>query len=146
MADLSHLYQAIILEHAQQPHHAELLTGEGVYSVTTQNRSCGDELQLTARFENDRVAAIGYQIGGCILSKASTSIMSDQVLDRPLSEVIQNSEDFSALMMGESLESTGLGDEAQIFHNVVSFPIRIKCVMLPWKALNELIEEYRNGR
>lgn len=140
MTNLNHLYQQIILEHATEQHHAGKLTGDGVVKIHTKNMSCGDDLVLMVQIQNQIISNIGYQIEGCILSKASTSIMTDQMIGKSILESKKLIEQFSCLMTNQEVVNQ-LDEEAQMLTQVVSFPIRIKCVMLAWHALGQLVEQ-----
>ncbi|MBI5729039.1 MAG: iron-sulfur cluster assembly scaffold protein [Candidatus Magasanikbacteria bacterium] len=43
------------------------------------NSTCGDEVEIFIKLENDRVATIGWQGSGCAISQASASLTTDAV-------------------------------------------------------------------
>lgn len=141
MVSAEHLYKIVILERAKDQSHIGTLNGENVFSTTERNNSCGDDLTLYVQVKNNQIENISYQIKGCILSKASMSILADQVVGKDLSEVKLVLSDFSKMMQGVAISTEKLGKELPILHEVVKFPVRIKCVMLPFKALEKIIEE-----
>jgi nitrogen fixation NifU-like protein len=80
---LEDLYQEIILDHYKKPLHPGRLEGDHV-EVRHYNPVCGDELTLGLRLDGDRVADVAVRGSGCSISQASASVMTEQVLGRPL--------------------------------------------------------------
>lgn len=69
------MYSAQVLDHFQNPRNAgELLDATARVEVT--NPVCGDILQLAARIENQRVAAVGFKCTGCVPAMACGSLLT----------------------------------------------------------------------
>jgi nitrogen fixation NifU-like protein len=96
---LDDLYQEIILDHYKKPRHPGRLEDAQV-EVHHYNPVCGDELTVGLRLDGDRVAAVAVDGKGCSISQAAASVMTDQVLGRPLSEALGQAEAFRRLMHG----------------------------------------------
>ena len=56
-------------------------------TVEISNPACGDILRLSARFENGRVADVGYKIRGCTASIASGSALTEWMLGKSRAEL-----------------------------------------------------------
>jgi nitrogen fixation NifU-like protein len=133
---LEDLYQEIILDHYKKPRHPGRLEGDHV-EVRHYNPVCGDELTLDLRLDGGRVADIAVRGSGCSISQASASVMSEQVLGRPVAEGLEIAEGFRQLMHGE-----GEPDEDQLgdgiaFAGVAKYPVRVKCALLGWMAFKD---------
>lgn len=147
MADpLAGLYQELILEHAKRR------VGEGEIEPFDaerflRNPSCGDEIRLRVRLDGAgdaaRVDALGWVGQGCSISQAAASVLAE---DAPGLTVAAVRERIAA--MRELLHSRGAvePDEALLgdgvaFAGVAKFPMRVKCAMLAWVALEEALSE-----
>jgi nitrogen fixation NifU-like protein len=97
---LDDLYQEIILDHYKKPRHSGRLEHAQV-EVHHYNPVCGDELTVGRRRDGDRVAAGAGDAKGCSISQAAASVMTEQVLGRPLPEALDQAEAFRRLMHGE---------------------------------------------
>ncbi|MCL2315654.1 MAG: SUF system NifU family Fe-S cluster assembly protein [Actinomycetia bacterium] len=139
-ADLSALYQDIILDHYRAKHHAGLREPYDV-AVTHVNPSCGDELVLRLSRDGDRIADVGYEAVGCSISQASTSVMTDLVIGGTTQTALELYDGFLAMLEGQGrvdLDEETYGD-AIAFNGVAQFPARVKCAMLGWAALRDAI-------
>jgi nitrogen fixation protein NifU and related proteins len=133
---LEDLYQEMILDHAKKPRHPGRLPDPQV-EVRHYNPVCGDELQLGLRLDGERVAAIAVDGKGCSISQAAASVMSEQVLGRPLDEAMRAAEAFRRLMHGEGEpDEEWLGDGIA-FKGVARYPVRVKCALLGWMAFKD---------
>jgi nitrogen fixation protein NifU and related proteins len=50
------------------------------------------------------------------------------------------------MMVGSgSLEGLNGNEELEALQGVKKYPVRVKCAMLPWNALREALQQYRDG-
>ena len=107
---LQDLYQEIILDHYKKPRNAGRLENASV-EVHHYNPVCGDELTLTLRLEDGRVAAIAVDGQGCAISQGSASVMTELVDGQPVGEALAKAEAFRQFMHGEiEADEDVLGD------------------------------------
>lgn len=104
------------------------------------NPTCGDELVLSGVIEHSRLISIAQHSEGCIISRASASIMTELVLENSLDQIQVLAAMFVSLINGHNLANQELLQQAMIFSGVGQFPMRTKCALLPWQALVELVE------
>jgi nitrogen fixation NifU-like protein len=133
-SDLEALYQRTILEHARRPANARLVDGA---RAAKDNPLCGDEVTVTVRLADGRVAEIGAIAEGCALSKAAASLMTLAVLGRSADEVRALDGRFRAFLAGGP--DAELGDLA-VFAGVARFPVRARCAQLAWDALRAALD------
>ena len=140
LSKLSGLYQMVIRDHADHPHHAGELTQGCV--IDMNNPTCGDVIRLSLELEDDKIKDIAFSGHGCTISTASASMMTEAVIGRPVEEVESLAEDFSKLVTGEEIsdEAKDKLGEAQYLAGVAKFPQRVKCSTLAWNALKKAIE------
>jgi nitrogen fixation NifU-like protein len=137
--DLDALYQEIILDHYRHPHHAGLRDPYEA-EVHHVNPTCGDEVTLRVHLAEEGpavvVADVSYDAEGCSISRASTSVMADLLIGRPVGEAMAVHDDFLALMhgRGEVEPDEEVLEDGVAFAGVARFPARIKCALLGWMA------------
>ena len=139
--ELEELYQEIILDHSRRPRNFGELPDAAV-RVHGDNPSCGDEIHLAIKFGGDNsLTEIRFTGQSCAICRASASMMTMKLKGKSRSEA----EDFLSavenLVMSEGLAETSvsLGD-LQLLRGVRKFPQRVKCAMLPWRALQQALE------
>ncbi len=132
---LDSLYQEIILDHYKHPH------GRGLREpydaeVHHVNPTCGDEVTLRVRVADGVVADVSYDSAGCSISQASTSMLTDLVVGKPVGEALAVQEEFLRLMRsrGEVEPDENVLEDAVAFAGVSKYPSRVKCALLGWMA------------
>ena len=137
--DLDTLYQEIILDHYKSPHH-EGLREPFEAEVHHVNPTCGDEVTLRVHLSGDGgdpvVEDVSYDAEGCSISQAATSVMTDLVIGKPLSEALAVHDTFVTLMQsrGGIEPDEDVLEDAVAFAGVAKFPARVKCALLSWMA------------
>ena len=136
------MYQEIILDHYREKHHAGLREPFGA-EVHHVNPTCGDEVTLRVALAGDRRADVSYDGVGCSISQASTSVMTDLVIGRSISEALGLHEEFTALMhgRGEIEPDEETLEDAIAFAGVAKFPARVKCALLGWSAFKDAVAQ-----
>ncbi len=98
---MQQLYQEIILDHHKHPHHAGLRDPFDT-EVHHVNPTCGDEVTLRVALDGTGLEAlvrdVSYDSYGCSISQASTSVMTDLVIDRSLGEALDVLGAFTTMM------------------------------------------------
>jgi nitrogen fixation NifU-like protein len=144
-APMESMYQQIILDHYKHPHHRGLLEPFDA-EVHHVNPTCGDEVTLRLRVEDDRIAEIGWDGEGCSISQASTSVMSELVVGKQVDDALALQRKFLALMQSQgnpdlSEEDEDELDDAVAFEGVSKYPARVKCALLGWMAMTSAVAE-----
>lgn len=75
-----------LLDHFQNPRNSGHLAPPAL-SVDVENPACGDLLRLSARFEDERVAEVRYQVRGCTASIAAGSALTEWMLGKSRQEL-----------------------------------------------------------
>lgn len=136
---LKALYQTVILEHAQAPHHFGKLAD--AQTVTLHNPTCGDTIDVYMQVEDHKIKQVTFTGSGCTISQASASIMSDVLTGLTVTDAQRKINNFSNLIMGQPVSEAdqhALGDAA-VLGTVAEFPTRIKCATLAWHAADQLL-------
>jgi len=133
--DLDALYQEIILDHYKHPLHAGLREPFGA-EVHHVNPTCGDEVTLRVQVDDGVVTDVSYDAMGCSISQASTSVMADLVIGKPVAEAMDIHQAFLTLMQGKGtvVPDEDVLEDGIAFAGVAKFPARVKCALLSWMA------------
>ena len=139
--DLS-IYSEIIAEHnmsARNKHHLE----NPSVVLEGRNPSCGDEIALELKLEDDIIRDAAFTGIGCAISQASTSMMIDLIRGKTLDEAKQYMDTFLGMIKREITadEDLEILDEAIVLKNISNMPARVKCAVLPWHTLDDAIQK-----
>jgi nitrogen fixation NifU-like protein len=134
---LEELFQELILDHYRRPRNKGTLEPR-TRRVGLSNPSCGDELELDLCLEGDRIAEVRFSGRGCSISQASASMMTELIKGKSVREARALAARFNEMMHGsaEAARDRVLG-EARALAGVAKFPVRVKCALLGWNALEE---------
>ncbi len=133
------MYQEIILDHYRNPHRKGLREAFDV-EVHHVNPTCGDEVTLRVKLadgpEGVTVEDVSYDGAGCSISQASTSVMTDLVVGRPVEEALAKHDAFLELMQsrGQLEPDEDVLEDGIAFAGVSRYPARVKCALLGWMA------------
>jgi len=146
-AEISALYQELILDHYRRPRNKGELEG-ATSSVIMKNPLCGDEVALHVKFDGDRVDDVRFSGRGCSISQASASMMTQLVKGKSAGEIEQLRDTFRDMVMGttpaDADEVVGTMGSLRALSGVSRFPARVKCALLAWNALESAMAE-RSG-
>jgi nitrogen fixation NifU-like protein len=134
---LAELYQELILDHYRRPRNQGSLDPH-THHIALANPTCGDELELDLLLDGETIADVRFDGHGCSISQASASMMTQLVKGRTVTEARALAERFNEMMHGsaEAARDRALG-EARSLAGVAKFPVRVKCALLGWNALEQ---------
>jgi nitrogen fixation protein NifU and related proteins len=136
------LYREIILDHYRNPrHHQTVEPADRV--IEANNPLCGDEIDLSYRLDDGKVAAIGFTGRGCSISQASASMLCEAVTGMRVGDATQLAEQFRNMLTGDGAPVTDGDDvgDLEALRGVRAYPVRVKCATLVWNALLEGLGE-----
>ena len=138
--DLDALYQEIILDHYKNPHGKGLREAHEA-EVHHVNPTCGDEVTLRVHLHDGVVEDVSYDAVGCSISQASTSVMTDLLIGRPVGEAMEVLGEFQRLMAGKGqvVPDEEVLEDGIAFAGVAKFPARVKCALLGWMAWKDAV-------
>jgi nitrogen fixation NifU-like protein len=141
--NLNSLYQELILDHYRKPRNKGELP-EKTVEIHMANPVCGDEIRLQLRVEDDKIVEAKHVGQGCSISQAAVSMMTHLIKERELSEAEDLAKRFTAMMHGdeEAARDRSMGD-LRALQGVSKFPVRIKCALLAFDALQEALKKTR---
>jgi nitrogen fixation protein NifU and related proteins len=136
-AELSALYQEMILDHYRKPRNKGTMENAD-RTVAMRNPLCGDEVDLQVKFSPGAIEDLKFTGRGCSISQASASMMTQIVKGKSPEEAEQLRKKFRDMIMGDSslASDTSLGSLRSLV-GVSRFPARVRCALLAWNALEE---------
>lgn len=141
---LEQMYQEVILDHYRRPQHSGLREPFGA-EVHHVNPTCGDELTLRLQLSDDlaTVQDVSYDAQGCSISQASTSMMAELIMGRPVPETLEVFDAFHAMISsrGQNEGDEELLDDAVALSGVSRYPARVKCALLGWMAFKDALTQ-----
>jgi nitrogen fixation NifU-like protein len=145
------MYQQIILDHYKRPQHRGLPDSYDA-EVHHVNPTCGDEVTLRVRVAEGVISDLGWVGEGCSISQASTSVMSELVVGKPVANALALQQKFLNLMQSRGTAELTDADEDELddaiaFEGVSKYPARVKCALLGWMAMKSAVAdaEGQNG-
>jgi nitrogen fixation protein NifU and related proteins len=143
---LDDLYKDVILDHYQHPRNRGQLENPDV-ATRGHNPLCGDEVILGVKLSGDRIDDIAFGGRGCSISQASASMMTEGVKGRPIDEARALMAGFREMMTGSgATDGLGENEDMAALQGVKRFPVRVKCALLPWTALEEVIQTWQGAK
>ncbi len=142
--EFDELYREIILDHYRNPRHHRALADPDVVAEG-YNPLCGDEVEVQLKFHNGTVTDVGFQGRGCSISQASSSLLTDTILNKPVEEVRRLAELFTQMVTEPDAEPPAELGDLEALQGVAKFPVRVKCATLAWHTLEDGLKQREAG-
>ena len=138
--DTKELYREILNEHNINPSHKKDIE-QPSFCLDGVNPSCGDQITLKLKLDDSgKIVDAGYTGSGCAISQASADMMADIIIGKTKEEALALADIFDRMIKGtvseEELEQL---DEAASLQDVSHMPARVKCAMLGWRTMKEML-------
>ena len=136
---LRQLYQEVILDHYRKPRNKGVVD-ESTHNLTLNNPLCGDVIELLLTVRDGKIIDAGFEGHGCSISQASASMMTERLKGRSIVEALTLDATFTRMLHGDASAAADeeLGD-LRALAGVSQFPVRVKCALLAWNCLEELV-------
>ncbi len=140
--DLNDVYTQVILENSRNQKNKRNLENPDI-KEPGHNPSCGDEIVLELKHDGNIITEAAFTGHGCAISQAATSVMCDEIVGKTIDEAKEMAKIYIGMIKREDISDEDLekiGDAAA-FQNISNMPQRVKCALLSWKTLDEVIEK-----
>jgi nitrogen fixation protein NifU and related proteins len=134
MADLNDLYQEVILDHNRCPRNFHAIAA-ATHEAEGFNPLCGDRLKLYVQIDGDRITDVAFEGGGCAISKASASLMTEAVKGQTVADARALFDRFHQMVTTAPEEAVEDLGKLSVLSGVREFPVRVKCASLAWHTL-----------
>ena len=141
MADNRAFYNEILIDHNMHPAHKHELPDADM-EMRGYNPTCGDDITLRLKVSDGVVVDGAFTGSGCAISQASADMMMDLVIGKPKEEALRLSDIFLRMIKGSaSEEEIDELEEACVLQDVSHMPARVKCAVLGWHTLEQMLED-----
>ena len=142
MEDLNDVYNELIMEHSMNSYNKKKLEKVD-YCEVGHNPNCGDEITLELKLNGDIIEDMAFSGHGCAISQASTSIMIDVLKGKTVEEAKEIIKTFIDMIKRETKSEEELEklEEAIAFRNVANMPARVKCALLAWHTIEDILNK-----
>ena len=139
--ELKQLYREIVNEHNLHPVNKRTIENPDLV-LRGVNPSCGDDITLSLKLKDGVIVDAGYEGSGCAISQASVDMMADQIIGKSKEEAIKLAGIFMGMIKGEVTDEESIEslDEAAALQDVAHMPARVKCAVLGWRTMQEMLE------
>ena len=132
-------YNEILTDHNLHPGHKHDLPDANLV-LEGVNPSCGDDIWLKLKVENDEIVDGAFVGDGCAISQASADMMLDLIIGKKKDEALKLADIFLRMIRGSvSDEELDELEEASVLKDIAHMPARVKCAVLGWHTMEELL-------
>jgi nitrogen fixation NifU-like protein len=139
------LYQEIILDHYKSTKNRHPLespshTQEGV------NPSCGDDIELFIKTDGTTITEVSYDGMGCSICLASANMLCEALKGSSVEEATELLERVKGMLTKrEEPDFPEKAEDLEAIQGVADYPVRVKCALLSWNTLGQILEEIRSN-
>ena len=142
MENLNDVYNELIMEHSMNSYNKKKLENADFCEIG-HNPNCGDEITLQLKIDGDKIIDMAFSGHGCAISQASTSIMIDTLKGKTIEEAKEIIKTFIEMIKRETKSEEELEklEDAIAFRNVANMPARVKCALLAWHTIENILDK-----
>ncbi len=148
MEELDNIYNELIMEHSMNSYNKKKIN-DANFEEIGHNPNCGDEITLEVKINNGIIEDMAFLGHGCAISQASTSIMIDTLKGKTIEEAKEIIKTFIEMIKREIKDEKELEklEDAIAFKNIANMPARVKCALLAWHTLEDILNKNEeNGK
>ena len=142
MDELTDVYNELIMEHSMNSYNKKKIENAD-YCEVGHNPNCGDEITLQLKLNGNKIEDMAFSGHGCAISKATTSIMIDTLKGKTIEEAKAIIKTFIEMIKRETTDEEELKklEDAIAFRNVSNMPARVKCALLAWHTIEDMLNK-----
>ena len=148
MDNLDELYNDIIMEHSMNSYNKKQLQSCD-FCELGHNPNCGDEIKIEVKLNGDVIEDMAFTGHGCAISQSSTSVMIDVLKGKTTKEAKEIIKTFINMIKRKITDEKELEklEDAIAFKNISNMPARVKCALLAWHTLENMLNKNdENGK
>lgn len=139
-------YNTILTEHNLHPLHKQVLKDANL-ALEGVNPSCGDDIVLQLKVEDGKITDGAFAGSGCAVSQASADMMLDLIIGKTKEEALKLSDIFLKMIHDEATpEEIEQLEEASSLQDISHMPARVKCAVLGWHTMEEMLGEEQDKK
>ena len=140
--NLNDIYNELIMEHSMNSYNKRKLENAD-FCKLGHNPNCGDEITLVVKLNGDIIEDMAFSGHGCAISVSSASIMIDVLRGKTVKEAKEIIKTFIEMIKREITDENELEklEDAIAFRNISNMPARVKCVLLAWHTIEDILNQ-----
>jgi nitrogen fixation NifU-like protein len=138
------IYQSQIIEWSKKTDHVAGLKNANC-KATASNPLCGDRISVELELAGDVIKSMACQVRGCLLCKASGSILAERVSGLGIDEVKGICSRLEGALKASDDDPESFPEGYSMFFPVRLHKSRHSCVLLPFQAVITAVSEYRDS-
>ena len=125
-------YNEVLTDHNMHPYHKHDIDNADL-ELEGVNPSCGDDIILKLKFDDAKKTIVdgAFTGDGCAISQASADIMLELIIGKMIKDEATE----------EEIDEL---DEAGALRDISHMPARVKCAVLGWHTMEEMVENLKN--
>ena len=136
--------RSIILDNYQDAKNRGIPSEDGYIKINSNNESCIDNIDIYVKLNNDIIEDIKFEGEACVIAISSTSILSDLLIGKNISEVENILKNYYSMIEEHEYDKELLG-EACVYDDIYKQPSRKTCVTLFARGIEKVIDKEKNN-
>ncbi len=128
------IYQNQIVEWSKRADHSASLKNANC-RATASNPLCGDRISVELVLDGDVIKSMAFQVRGCMLCKASGSILAERVRGLGFDDVKKICSELEGALKALNDDPGSFPEGYRLFFPVRLHKSRHSCVLLPFEAV-----------
>ena len=131
--------RSIILDNYQNARNRMVPEDKDDYiKINSNNQSCIDNIDIYVKLKGDIIEDIKYQGEACVIAISSTSILSDMLIGKRISEAKDILNNYFKMIEEEDYDHDMLG-EATVYDEMYKQPSRKTCATLFARGISNIV-------
>ena len=137
--------RSIILDNYQDAKNRGIPTDtSGYIKINSNNDSCIDNIDIYVKLNNDVIEDIKFEGEACVIAISSTSILSDLLIGKDISEVENILQNYYSMIEEKGYDKELL-KEACVYDDIYKQPSRKTCVTLFARGMEKIVNNKKNN-
>lgn len=98
---------------------------------------CGSEIDVDLKIEEERVAAFGYEVEACALTRAVVAVMASAIIGKTREEIAAAGRELSDMLDGLPVSPRNDWARLRILEPVRDYKARHNSILLPFEAVEK---------
>lgn len=138
------LYKEIILDHYRSKKNRRRMDSPD-YHQEGVNPSCGDDIELFIRANDGVISEITYDGIGCSICTASANMLCEALVGSTVEDAMKVLGHFKGMLTkSEEPDFPDSASDLEAMQGVRDYPVRIKCALLAWNTLDQILAEMKD--
>lgn len=138
----NNIKRSIIVDNYNNPLNKGLINDDSYCTINMNSLSCIDNLDYMIKIEDNIIKDIKYDGEACVISTAASSLLSDLIIGKTVSEVLDIIDNYEKMISEEKYDKNKL-DMLVVFDEISKQPNRKKCALLPFHGVKKAILKYK---